>query len=338
MRKKLLITVMILIMLILQGCTTTSNEPIKESVFALDTIITITLFEDDPETFDAIIKLIQDYEAMLSAHINGSEVDQINAYAGIPVNVSDQLIELIQQSIDYSYLSGGLFDITIGPLSSLWAIGSDIPNQKPPDKEQILETKSEVDYQKIEIMENTVTIDENQLIDLGGIAKGFIADEIVQLLEERKVKRAILNLGGNVYVHGSKSDGSPYAVGIQNPDSGRGDIIGIIRQSNTSVVTSGLYERYFIHNDILYHHILDPISGYPVDNQLKSVSIISPLSLDGDALSTTLFLLGLDKGYELAESLADIEAIFITKDNQIYLTGGLNEVFELTDDTFTIKE
>ena len=337
MRKSILTLFFICTLILTQGCSNSSSDTITESTFALDTVITVTLFENDQETIESVFELIKSYEDKLSAHVSGSEVDQINANAGNPVTVSMETAELIKKSIQYSDISGGLFDITIGPLSNLWSIGSDIEDQHPPEESQIIQAKSSIDYGQIKISQNTVTIGTSQSIDLGGIAKGYITDKIIDLLEDRNIERAILNLGGNVYVHGRKENGSPYAVGIQNPDSERGEIIGIVRLSDSSVVTSGLYERYFIYDGILYHHILDPFSGYPIENNLKSVSIISPDSVDGDALSTTLFLLGLEKGYELAESLESIEAIFITKDNEVYLTGSLSDHFELTDEQFTQK-
>lgn len=335
--KILKIILILSLALLIPGCSD-AITPVTESTFALDTLITVTLYAEDEAAFEAIFSLVDDFEEMLSRHIVGSEVDLINRQAGIPTTVSGELILLIDDALSYSRLSDGLFDITIGPLVDLWDIGGEEPEKTPPDPGDITRSLGRIDYRRIQTGPETVTLAQGQSIDLGGIAKGFIADEIIHLLKERGIQRAILNLGGNVYVHGTGIGGGDFSIGIQNPDAGRGDYLAIVHLSDRSVVTSGLYERYFIHENRLYHHILDPRTGYPTDNSLKSVSIISTSSKDGDALSTTLFLLGLDAGYELALSLDEIEAIFVTKDNEVIITPGLTDRFELTDPTYHLKE
>jgi thiamine biosynthesis lipoprotein len=326
--------------LLLSGCSQKPTEPYSESTFALDTIITITLFEENDDLMNDVFNLIDDYESLLSRHIQGSETDQINTLVpNQSMVLSPDMLEVITSAISYSKLSNGLFDITIGPLSKLWQIGSDAPDQKPPTELEIAVALEKVGYRHLIINDDALTLSsDNVTIDLGGIAKGFIADKIVELLVERDISQAILNLGGNVYVHGTRTPTTPYVVGIQNPDSGLGAILGKLSLSNSSVVTSGIYERFFIYEDITYHHILDPRSGYPINNSLKSVSIISRSSMDGDALSTTLFLMGLDEGFALAESLDGIDAIFVTHDNHVFITSELKDNFELTNENFFQKE
>jgi thiamine biosynthesis lipoprotein len=175
-------------------------------------------------------------------------------------------------------------------------------------------------------------------LDLGAIAKGYAADEIEQILLNHKVKAAVIDLGGNIFVFGSKKDKSPWRVGIQNPESERGEYLGIVTGGQMTVVTSGVYERYFIENGKRYHHILSTQTGFPVDNGLLSVSIVSKSSIDADALSTSLFILGIEKGMEFLKRFPDTYAIFIDKDKKVYLSVGAGKVFTLQDTTYRLAE
>ena len=332
--------VLFLIIILLSGCSTKSQIPYSRSDFALDTVVTITLFEDNDSVFLDIFQLIDDYENILSRHVPESEVFLINEKASYePVSISNTTYDIITSSIEYSKLSNGNFDITIGPLMNLWDISQDALERQPPSEKDISSSALLANYNNLILANHSISFKkENMIIDLGGIAKGYITDRIVDLLNEKHIDSAIINLGGNVYVHGSKSDGTPFTVGIQDPDDDRGAILGTIKTINKSVVTSGLYERFFTYENKIYHHIINPFTGYPEDNNLKGISIISNLSLDGDALSTSLFLLGLEEGYKLAQTLDDIEAIFVTKDNLVYTTPGLVKIFILTNDNYTLKK
>ena len=173
-------------------------------------------------------------------------------------------------------------------------------------------------------------------IDLGGIAKGYAADQIVKYLKSKDVESAIINLGGNVFILGEKEKNTPFKVGIQDPTSEDGSSIGNISVSNKSVVTSGIYERYLEKDGIIYHHMIDPSTGYPFENNLSSVTIISSSSIVGDGLSTTTFGLGLQKGMKLIESLDNTDAIFITKDKKVYTTSNLKGKLNLKNESFKL--
>ena len=178
--------------------------------------------------------------------------------------------------------------------------------------------------------------DEGMVIDLGAIAKGYVADEIIKILEENNIKSAIVNLGGNVYVHGSKN-GKDFKVGIRDPFSQDANAyFGIYKTQDESIVTSGVYERYFIKNGVRYHHILSTSTGYPIDNELMSTTILTKNSMVADALSTTTFALGVDEGLKLIENTPGVEAIFVTKDKKVYITSGVNEKLELTNKEYEI--
>jgi len=230
--------------------------------------------------------------------------------------VSDTTIELLKKGIKFGELTDGAFDITIAPLSELWDFKNNPGNV--PSESDIAEALSHVNYKNIVIEGNTVTLtDPEAAIDLGGIAKGYMADQLKEYLLREGVNSAIINLGGNVLTIGEKPDETAFNIGIQKPFDEQNATITSVQVKDSSVVTSGSYERYFKVNDVIYHHILNTKNGYPCDNGLLSVTILSEASIDGDALSTTCFALGLEKGQELIASLEGIDAIFVTEDFEI---------------------
>ena len=227
----------------------------------------------------------------------------------------------------FSRMSDGAFDITIGSVSSLWDFTSD--NPAVPDDSDIQNALSYVDYTRLKLTENndgTYTVDkpDKTIIDLGAIAKGYIADKIRNFLLEKSINRGIINLGGNVLCVGEKSSDNPFLIGIKKPFSEDSVPLVTLRLNNKSAVSSGNYERYFYQDGKLYHHILNPSTGYPYDNGLSDVTIISDASVTGDCLSTTCFALGADKGLELIESLSGIEAMFVMSDGTIKYSSGFS--------------
>lgn len=300
-----------------------SKEPVFKSDFYFNTVITITLYgEENASYIDDCFKLASHYENLFSNTIADSDISKINNANGTPVTVDDDTIELLQKGIYYGDLSQGQFDITIGKLSSLW----DFPNNSGtvPSESDIEATLSTIDYHAIVIDGNEVSLSNpDAMIDLGGIAKGYIADKMKDYLNEKGITSGMINLGGNVLTLGDKPDGSNYNIGIQKPFSDDGTAIASVEVSDETVVSSGVYERYFYVGDNFYHHILNPKTGYPYDNNLLGVTIICPKSVDGDGLSTTCFALGLEDGMKLIESLDDTEAVFITDDYELHTTSGI---------------
>jgi thiamine biosynthesis lipoprotein len=308
------------------------------------TVVEITLYEKEKYSrviFDDLFGEIQKYENKYSRHVSESEITAVNNNVGRPVKVSDETIEIVRSSFSFSDMSEGLFDISIGPLVDLWDIKASNPHL--PSEKEIEHALEKVDYNKVIIDSDNNTLflsEQGMSIDLGAIAKGFITDKLVEYLSKTKIHSAMLNLGGNLHLYGSKPDGSLWQIGIRNPYGSQGDYIGIIQVKNTSVVTSGIYERYFEIENKRYHHILNPKTGYPEANNIASVSVICPSSTMADGLSTTVFLLGVDKGMKLIESLEKTEAIIITKDKKVFLSSGIkngNISFKLTDKTFEIE-
>lgn len=318
MRYKRLTALLLFAALLLSGCselTKKRNQVYTDTLF--DTVVRIEILDAaDEDVLKGCQDICRKYHTMFSNKIEESEISRINSAGGNPVEVSDETITLINKALYYSDLSNGAFDITIAPVSNLWDFHVETP--APPAPEAVNEAASHVDYKNILIKDNTVQLlDPYAAIDVGGIAKGYIADLLKKYLKEQGVKHAIINLGGNVLTIGSRLDGSDYNIGIQKPFDVTGEPITSVRISNKSVVTSGTYQRYFEAEGKIYHHILDPHTGYPCENNLNSVTIITNSSLTADALSTTCFLLGYDKSMRLIEQLGNVDAVFITKDNKI---------------------
>lgn len=333
---------LILLSSLIGGCSKNnkSSDPITNSEILMGTVVTVTLYDSiDKSILTKVFDKVKDLESILSINENGTLVDKINENAGIsPVKVDDDTFTIIKKGIEYSNLTNGLFDISIGPLVKLWSIG--LPEAKVPTLEEINEKLPLINYNDIEINEDEKTVflkRKGMMIDLGGIAKGYTADVISNILTEEGVKSAIINLGGNVYTHGTKVNGTNWNIGIQNPFSDRGDIVGTISISNKSIVTSGIYERYIDQDGVKYHHILNPKTGYPYDNEIAGITIISDNSVDGDALSTSVFAMGLDNGLEFINTLNGIDAIFVTKNNKVYITDGIKDIFKLSNSDFTLE-
>ncbi len=323
------------------GCTNSNDDskPLSKTEYFMGTVVTVTLYDNKSEKIiDKAFEEVKKIEQLVSINMEGTELDEVNNNAGIkPVKVSDDTYNIIKKGLEYSSLTNGSFDITIGPLVKLWSIG--LPEAKVPTIEEIKEKIQYINYNDVELnnSEKTVFLKKTgMIIDLGGIAKGYTADVIAQTLKDEGVEKAIIDLGGNIYALGEKAENTLWRIGIQNPDQTRGEIVGSINVKDKSIVTSGIYERFIEQDGVKYHHILSPKSGYPYDNEIAGVTIISDKSIDGDALSTSVFSMGITKGLEFINSLPDTEAIFITKDHKIYLTEGSKEIFKLTNDDFEI--
>ncbi|KNF09213.1 thiamine biosynthesis lipoprotein ApbE [Gottschalkia purinilytica] len=317
------------------------SKPISKTTYLMGTIINLNIFENaSDDIFEKSFDIVKRIENKMSPNIENSEISTINKNAGISsTNVSQETFNVIEKSINYSNLSKGYFDISTGPLVNLWVIGTE--KARVPSEDEIKQLLDKVGYKNIALDKNnsSVTLSkQGMMLDLGGIAKGYTADEIAKYLKSQNINKAIIDLGGNIYALGSKSNSEPWKIGVQNPFvDARGTHIGILSVRNKSVVTSGVYERFLEANKKRYHHILNPFTGYPIDNNLMSVTIVSDKSIDGDALSTSVFSLGLEEGLKLVKSQKNVEAIFVTNNKEVYITPGLKNNFELTDKNFKLK-
>ncbi|WP_106769068.1 FAD:protein FMN transferase [Paenibacillus faecalis] len=319
---------------------TAITDPIKKSYYIFDTIVQVKVYDSriTNRHFDEIDQLLQTIDAEMSRTNESSELHKINDNAGIkPVKVSEQTFYVIQKAYEYSEKTKGRFNLAVGPLVSLWNIGDE--NAHVPDQSEIDKLIPLSQYDQIELNPDTREVylkEKGMVLDLGGIAKGYAADVIAKYLTDNGFNSAIIDLGGNVLALGQKPGGHKWTIGIQDPDLSRGNPIGNLKVENQTVVTSGVYERFFEQDGKVYHHILDSDTGYPVDNNLSSVTILTNSSVDADALSTSIFSMGLEKGLEFAEQLDQTEALFITKDKKVYITSGMSEVLEMTNDDYTL--
>ena len=337
------------------GQNSAANQGISKTGFYLDTICTVTIYglEDSDGRLAAMsdeelekecyliitdaFKICTKYENMLSKTIETSDIAKINNAAGKAVTVSEETIEVLKKGLTFGELSGGAFDITIGKATDLWDFhdsqetgheGSIVP-----EEEDLKEAVTHVNYKNIVIDGQKVSLtDPETEINLGGIAKGYIADKVAEYLESRGVISAIVDLGGNIVALGGKAsclvtasenvtsteNTEDFNVGIRNPLSNKGELLGVVPCKDKTVVTSGTYERYFEKDGVRYHHILDVKTGYPVDTDVLSVTIIADKgsSADCDGLSTACLALGMEKGMELVKSLEGFEAVFVNTDGK----------------------
>lgn len=310
------------------------TEPISATDFKLNTIVKITIYDSkDHQILEGAMKLCDKYEKIFSRTDPESELYRLNA-GTLPQEdgyyvLSDACAEVIKTGLFYSNLTHGAFDITVQPLSSLWDFTS--KEKVVPAKEALEEASHHVGYEKVELVGNKIRFaEEGMALELGGIAKGYIADEIKKYLVDHGVNRAIIDLGGNVLCVGEKEQGNPFHIGIQKPFADRNETVGTIEVSDDSVVSSGIYERCFEKDGTFYHHILNPENGYPYENDLVSVTIISEKSMDADALSTSCFALGLETGMDLANNYPNTQAIFVTKDGKLHFTENFEEKIPIT--------
>lgn len=307
----------------------------SRSEFALGTVCTIALYEQGRSgIYNSIFKRIFEIEQLMSVNIPDSDISRINAAAGInQVQVDNDTFYVIQRALYFAEKSGGAFDPTVGPLVSLWNIGADV--KRIPSEDEINNVLPLVNFRYVELdlQTNSVYLTKiGMALDLGAIAKGYAADEAAKILRQTKIKSAKIDLGGDVYMYGKKRDKSPWRIGLQNPVGDRGSIIGVLRTGECTIVTSGVYERYFEIDENRYHHIFSPFNGYPVNNGLLSVTIVSDNSMDSDALSTSVFVLGYEKGLALVKTIPGAEAVFIFDDKSLKITSGLD--FILTDNSY----
>ncbi|KOC89365.1 FAD:protein FMN transferase [Winslowiella iniecta] len=300
--------------------------------------ILLKLLEHNQPVAAGVFRLIKQQENLLTVNRPDSEVMAINHAAGEhPVVVSQPVFELIARAREISLLEGSCFNFTIGPLVKCWKIGFH-GNRVPPaaeiarlltltdPRQVILDRQARSVFLPVKGME----------IDLGAIAKGDIADRVRDFLRQQQITDALINLGGNVQTLGGMPGSANWGIGLKKPFAGPDDLIGVIGISGKSVVTSGIYERYFELAGQRYHHILNPETGFPLDNELLSVTVISPQSIDGDIFTTLLYGMGVEKGLACLATTPEIEAVFVTKQRQVICSSQRQFNFTLLDSSYQL--
>ena len=336
--KKFTVTAMTVVMGLsgIVGCSSSNagadvwlTEPVEVTDYKLNTYVALDAYstggygtKELNKVLSEALGLCDKYEKMFSRTLVDSDLYRLNS--GETNVVPEDVGILIEKGLEYAKASDGAFDITIGAVSSLWDFTADYP--VVPADEDISNGLKYVDYTKVSISKNadstyTVNMPDGTIIDLGAIAKGYIADKIKDFLLEHNIRHAIINLGGNVLCVGAKRDDTAFNIGVKKPFTDN-EYVEKLKIKDMSVVSSGNYERFFYNNGKLYHHILNPKTGYPYDNGISEVTIISKVSFAGDCLSTTCFALGVDKGLALIESLDGIEAVFVDSNGDVTYSSG----------------
>lgn len=334
---------MVLVILIagtLTACSSTNstkNEIFEAEGFAMGTVISQKVYGAKGQAaIDETMEKIEGLEALLTFNAPGGDINKLNENAGkSKVELNPETVKIIKKAQQVSELSNGAFDITIGPVVKSWGIGTD--EEHIPEAEELKKLLSLVSYKDLYIGESSSGLKKaGQLVDLGGIAKGYAGDVARDIYRKNGIQSAFINLGGNVVTLGNKPDGSQWRVGIRNPrptGPQGGEILGTVSVTGKAVVTAGDDQRYFEKGGQRYHHILNPHTGYPAQSDLMSVTLITDSSLDADALDTAVFILGLEKGKELIQQYGGVEAVFITTDKKIYITEGLKGNFNFVDES-----
>jgi thiamine biosynthesis lipoprotein len=325
------------LLLIFVSCAPSSSR----TDYVLGAFCSVKLFDQSKDSvYNDIFARAREIDNLMSVNIPSSDISRVNAAAGTaPVIVNKDTFKVIKRAVYFAEISGGAFDPSVGPLVSLWGIGGD--DARVPSREEIDNTLSLINWRHIELNEETHSVFlkyKGMRLDLGAIAKGYAAEEAAAIIKNAGIKRAIIDFSGNIVTFGEKRAGSPWKVGIQNPNEKRGLFFGIINLKTAekqTLVTSGVYERFIEKDGERYHHIFSVLTGYPVKNGLLSVTVIGSDSTDADALSTSLFALGFEEGIKLLDSFPGTEAVFVFEGNSVRVTPGVD--LRITDEAFVIS-
>lgn len=322
MKKYKVLCALFLVITLLAGCSRYSSQPATITDTVFDTVISIQIYDkDSDEVLNTCVQMCRDYEKLFSRTLEGSDIYRINHAEGKAVEVSDETIKLLNLALKYCDLSEGAFDITLGGVSDLWKFTEN--PEKAPKESNINKELQYTGYKKIRIDGNVVQLANSKMqIDLGAIAKGYVADRLKEYLKNEGIRHALINLGGNVLGVGGKPGQNKFNIGIQKPFDETGAAIASVKVEDESVVTSGIYQRYFKVGDKLYHHILDPDTGYPCESSLLSVTIVAESSAQADALSTLCFTMGYKGGMRFINNMENVEALFITDDYELHYSNG----------------
>ena len=337
MKRLLCLLLALCMVLSLTACG--GEQPESVQLFAMDTVMDLTAYgENAAAALTDASREINRLERLLSRTIDTSEISQINA--GGAVTVSEETASLLAQAQTYTAATDGAFDITIAPLVSLWGITTDSPYV--PTQQEIDALLPLVGPEHLHLSGDTATLDDGCAIDLGGIAKGYTSDRAEAIFRAAGVESGNISLGGNVYVQGSKPDGSPWRVAVQDPQNSSAAAV-VLELSDAYAVTSGGYQRYFDQDGKRYHHIIDPATGSPADSGLLSVTVVASANGDTDgiltghgtmcdAFSTALFVMGEEKALDFWRSgQYDFDLVLVTDDGRVVITEGLADSFEQSE-------
>ncbi len=308
--RRIFALLLVLAMLCLSGC----GKPVTAQGFAMDTVVSLTLYGASEADAENVLALCEAYEALFSRTQADSDLSRLAA--GEAFAPSAHTLRLVALARHWAEVTDGAFDPALGAVTELWDFTSGA-GTVPPETE-IHAALAQSGWENIALSDTAITLAPGAKLDLGGIAKGYIADRMGEALREEGIESGLVNLGGDVLCIGEKPDGSGFAIGIQDPFGDTGEPILILHVRDAAVVTSGNYQRYFEQDGVRYHHILNPETGYPVQSGLASVTVITASAADADAIATACMVLGLEQGMALVESLEGVWAVFITESQDIF--------------------
>lgn len=301
--------------------------------FAMDTVISVKLYGcSDPErSLSSVNRIFKETEHQISRHYQGSDVSRLNS--GETLTPDEPFLLLLEKNLEMWKKTGGLFDITSGPLIDLWNIGSG--SERVPEPDEIKAALEDISSERISVSGNQLTLKPGTVMDLGASGKGYVLDLIRAYLSETDTLGACISAGGSVLLYGTHDGKKTYSVAVRHPDDGAA-YLGMLTLSDCTVSTSGDYERCFFADGRRYHHILSPFTGYPAETGLRSVTIVSPDGTMSDILSTAVFLLGKERGLSLLSDY-NAEGILVSDDHTVTVTQGLQDRFRLTADGYTLE-
>ena len=329
--KKILITLLLIVTAALLSACKPAESKVSESVFAMDTYMQLDVY-GTRECLEKLKTEINRLDGLLSPTDENSDIYRANQ--GGTAQVSSDAARLVKRSLELCGQTNGNLDITVYPIVEKWGFISQ--NYTIPSKDELNALLKNTGYGKVKADDIKITVPVGFKLDLGAVAKGYAADRSKEILNDAGVDSALLNLGGTVLAHGKKPDGENWKVGVTDPKN-TDEYMGVIECADTTVVTSGNYERYFEKNGRRYCHIIDPKTGYPADNGVTSVTVISDDGTKNDALSTALFVMGVDKAKEYIKTDGSFDCIILTEDNKAYITEGIKDSFSLKNSDYEIN-
>ena len=304
------------------GCN--SDGEYSSDFFAMNTAMSVKIYGGKKSALQLAVKEINRLDKLLDAHSENSEIFKINS--GESVELSPETLELVSRALYYCGLTEGALDITVYPLAQLWDITGS--SRAVPLQENILKELKKVNYGNVKISGSKVLLSGGSMVDPGAVAKGYAAARAAAALKSSGVKNAVLDLGGDIAILGD-NNGKNWRIGLKNP-FGEG-VFGVLEAGECYIVTSGSYQRFFESGGKRYHHIFDPETGWPADSELVSVTVICCDGTAADALSTALFVMGLQRGLEFLKGCPGVEAVFVTKDKKVTCTPGIKDKLTLAD-------
>jgi thiamine biosynthesis lipoprotein len=338
--------IVFLALLVLASCQPATPVPKVQQQEIFTTAITLTLYGNpDDSVFTKVFDRLHAIDNLMSDYDANSELSRLSAASGTgPFKVSPETLQVVKSGLSESALTNGIYDPSIGPVTHLWDVGGNqgLPNPKVPSPEAIKKALALVNWKDVAVDDAAATITlkrKGMVLDLGGIAKGYAMDEALRIAKAAGVTSGIFNMGNSsMGLLGLKPGNKEWKIGLQDPFGAQGTYFGIVSGHDMTVETSGPYEKFFMYQGHRYHHIMDPRTGAPAESGLEQVTLLLPLDTKlADGLSTSCFILGLDKGMALIESLPDAAAIFVTSDKKVHLSSRVGARFELKNTAFTVE-